>query len=100
MTDLADLPLFDTAKNWKKPGTSSDAAAAAAGKASYWRARVLEAIRHQPGTADEIAARLGADILSIRPRTTELFNRGLIETTGERRPTPRGRTADVWRVRS
>lgn len=96
---MSDLFTYATEQAFKKRGTSSDAAAAAAGKASYWRARVLEAIRHQPGTADEIAARLGADILSIRPRTTELLNQGLIETTGERRPTPRGRTADVWRVR-
>jgi predicted ArsR family transcriptional regulator len=50
-------------------------------------------------TGDEVAAFLGVDVLTIRPRLTECFNRGLIETTGERRPTPRGRTADVWRVR-
>jgi len=51
-------------------------------------------------TGDEIAAFLGVDVLTIRPRLTECLNLGQIETTGERRPTPRGRTADVWRVRA
>jgi hypothetical protein len=100
MTDLADLPLFDTASNWKKTGTSSDAAAAAAGKAPYWRGKCLEALRVRSMTGDEVAAFLGVDVLTIRPRLTECFNLGQIETTGERRPTPRGRTADVWRVRA
>lgn len=97
---MTDLFAYATEQAFKKRGTSSDAAAAAAGKAPYWRQRCLEALRVRSMTGDEIAAFLGVDVLTIRPRLTECLNLGQIETTGERRPTPRGRTADVWRVRA
>lgn len=96
---MTDLFTYATEQAFKKRGTSSDAAAAAAGKAPYWRGKCLEALRVRSMTGDEVAAFLGVDVLTIRPRLTECLNQGLIETTGERRPTPRGRTADVWRVR-
>lgn len=93
------LEWIETERNFKRAGTSSDAAAEAAKKAPYWRGKVLETLRHAQLTADEIAAQLGADILTIRPRCSELFASGLIEPSGLRRKTPRGRTADVWRLR-
>lgn len=99
----AGLPLWDcaaeTERNFKRAGTSSDAAAEAAKKAPYWRGKVLQVLRKMDLTADEIAAQLNADILTIRPRCSELFRGGLIEPSGLRRKTPRGRTADVWRLR-
>lgn len=104
---MTDLPLLEyaerqavaTERNWKKDGTSADAAAHAARKAPYWRGKVLEVLARSELTGDEIASRLDADVLTIRPRLTELLHLGHIETTGERRPTPRGRMADVWRAR-
>lgn len=90
--------LFDTRRNFKKAGTSSDAAEAAAPKASYWRERVLQTLTGGAMTPDEIAAAVGADILTIRPRCSELLNAGMIEPTGARRPTPRGRSADVLQL--
>jgi predicted ArsR family transcriptional regulator len=49
-----------------------------------------------PGTADEIAGRLGRNILSIRPRLTELKRLGRIVDTGIRRPNASGRSAAVF----
>lgn len=46
------------------------------------RLEVLSAWReYGPGTTREVAERAGIDILTFRPRTTELFQLGLIELT-------------------
>ncbi|MEO2177786.1 MAG: hypothetical protein ABGY96_27365 [bacterium] len=53
-------------------------------------------------TADEIAhlmGKSGLEILSIRPRVTELVKQDLIEDTGRRRQNSSGRNAIVWRVK-
>jgi len=50
------------------------------------RRRVLDAWRaHGPCTTRELAARIGLDILTVRPRTTELVQLGLVECTGSQR---------------
>ncbi len=54
--------------------------------------------RRGPMTADECAAALGLDILSIRPRFSELSRLGLIKKTGEQRPNRSGDHAAVWRL--
>ena len=42
-------------------------------------AAVYEAwVRHGPGTTREVAARCGMDILTFRPRTTDLLQSGLV----------------------
>ena len=80
-------------------GTSLEAYEAVLADAPLLRRRCLEALNDNgPMTADEIAARLGASVLSIRPRVTELRKEGLIEPTGERRPNRSGRSANVWRA--
>lgn len=55
-------------------------------------------ILHGPSTPDEVAARLRWPVHAVRPRFTELAAQGRIEYTGERRPTPYGATARVWRA--
>lgn len=50
-------------------------------------------------TADEIATELNESILSIRPRVAELRKLGLIEPTGERRPSSTGAMSAVWRLK-
>jgi len=52
--------------------------------------------RHGDATADECAARLGMDILSIRPRFSELRRLGLVISTEARRPSSRGVSSTVW----
>jgi hypothetical protein len=38
-------------------------------------------IKHGPGTTRHVAAMAGIDILTFRPRTTELYQLGLVEMT-------------------
>ena len=56
-----------------------------------------EIAKHQSGlTADEVAARLGLDRLSIRPRCTELRKKNQIFDSNVRRKNQSGRSATVW----
>lgn len=52
--------------------------------------------RHGDATADECAARLGMDVLTIRPRFSELRKLGQIIPTNQRRPSSRGTASTVW----
>ena len=63
------------------------------------RALVLEVLAAAPSgrTADEIAARLDASVLAVRPRVSELFHAGQIVKTGERRTNESGLRAYVWK---
>lgn len=79
--------------------TSEDAADEAQGRAPFWRLMVLQDLSlHGPSTADEIARRLKASILTIRPRCSELRNTRQIYDTGERRKNTSGRSAAVWAI--
>lgn len=79
--------------------TSEAAASDVQGKAPFWRVMVMQSLSiHGPGTADEIAARLNAPPLTIRPRLSELRNAGKIYETGTRRPNASGKTAAVWAI--
>ena len=81
--------------------TSIAAAEAIASKAPTLRAATLAAFQHFHAglTADEAAAVLGASILSIRPRVTELTRMGELEDSGVRRPNHSGKAAVVWRTK-
>jgi hypothetical protein len=81
---------------FKARDTSRDAADGIAAKAPGLRQRVLDEVRRQPGTPEEISARLGEPLLSCRPRFTELSISGLIGDSGIRRPSQGGRMAIVW----
>jgi hypothetical protein len=63
------------------------------------RALVLEVLAAAPSglTADEIAAKLDASVLAVRPRVSELFHAGQIAKTGERRTNESGLRAYVWK---
>lgn len=85
---------------WKEPTTSRDAANAVEPKAKRLRPLVIEdLLRHPASTADEVAARLGETVLSVRPRIAELNRDCLIEKTGIRRRNESGLQANTWRVR-
>jgi predicted ArsR family transcriptional regulator len=68
-------------------------------RTEHLRALVLAVLAATPCrlTADEIAAKLDASVLAVRPRVSELFHAGLIEKTGERRPNASGLNAHVWK---
>jgi hypothetical protein len=40
-------------------------------------------LKHGPGTTRQVADLAGIDLLSFRPRTTELFQLGLLELAGK-----------------
>ena len=78
--------------------TSEDAAESQASRAEQLRERALTAYRDagQRGlTADECARVIGATVLAVRPRVTELRQLGWITRTGERRQNDSGLGASV-----
>lgn len=83
----------------ERGATSEEAAVRMHGTAHLIREEVLEALKAEPMTADEIAAAIDRPILSVRPRVSELRRLGSITTTGERRTNESGMTAHVWRLR-
>ena len=91
---------FPNSPGFKVAGPSEQAARQIAGHARTLRADVWRVI-HEPSagiTADEIAAKLGKSILSVRPRVSELHRLGMIEPTGGRGRNESGMTATVWKL--
>jgi hypothetical protein len=89
---------YPDAPGFRVSGPSEQAATAVAGMARPLRHQVRNAIANAPHglTADEVAARLGKSILSIRPRVAELHRQGEIRQTGARGKNSSGMTASVW----
>lgn len=83
---------------YKKTGTSEDAADSMRKKTPNLQQKVLVVLSHQDLTADECAYLLRANILSIRPRLTELLRLGKIADTGLTRANDSGKQATVWRA--
>ena len=95
------MDLFDhypASPGFKEPTTSRDAAASMADAAPKLRDKCKRALSLAPGTADEVAERIGASPFAVRPRITELHRLGAICPTGERRANESGRAAKVYRV--
>lgn len=76
--------------------TSRLAAEAIAGKAPTVRERVLHELDRAPATPEEIARSLGLDLLTVRPRLSELKKLGKAVDTGKRRRSRGGKMAIVW----
>ena len=90
------MPYLDNDAGFKRGKTSHDAAKSAP---THLRALVLECFRVAgPMTADECANRLELDILSVRPRVSELRNNNLLDDSGNRGITNRGKTAVIWKA--
>ena len=55
-------------------------------------------LAHGPGTTREVAAKAGIDILTFRPRSTELYQIGLLELAEKEghQGVYRARTIDDW----
>ena len=99
MIQASLFDIYPDAAGYKKAGTSQEAAKSIEPAAKLLRQRVLEVLRREPKTADEVAAYLGENILSIRPRLSELSKRGQIEETGDRRRNGSGKFAAVWKIK-
>lgn len=99
MSDLFDAP-YHGMPGFKEPTTSKEAAEKIASSVAVLRQRSFDTIKASgPMTADEVAAALGKDWRSIRPRVSELATMGKIEATGERRLNDTGMSATVWRIK-
>lgn len=106
VVDDFDLFTYPGRPGFKEPTTSRDAARRIAGRAPSLREQALKALQVAwPGglTADEVAAKVGKPVLSIRPRVTELLRLGEImpvtwNASGEplRRANASGADATVW----
>lgn len=102
-TYRAALPLF-APRYPDVPGAKTDGPSLAAANRmrrhdKKLRELALEMLRAEgPLTADEVAARLGRTVLSIRPRISQLNKKGLVIDTGERRLNESGSPATVWRA--
>lgn len=93
MNELDDYPLFRTTD----PVTSKVAGTRAREFRGEHERLILQALSEGPGTKDEIAARCGLSEQMVIRRRAGLLRAGLIVLTGERRRTPSGNTAEVWR---
>lgn len=100
---MPDLFTYPRSPGHKERTTSRDAAAVVRGRAAVLRDRAfaeIAAAGRSGLTADQVAARLGESVLSVRPRVTELAkaNPARIAPTGERRTNDSGLKAKVWRA--
>jgi hypothetical protein len=107
VTDLFDwggdpqlsYPDVPGVKERRLNGASRKAAEDIAGSVNTVRAKVFAHLKTDgPRTADETAADLGLDVLTVRPRFSELLRLQLIVATDERRPSSRGVASTVWRA--
>lgn len=86
----------------KVAGTSEDAAQQITKHAKTVRDRVRTFFEdHHPAgyTADQVAAALSVNILTVRSRVAELRRSGVIEPTDERRLNASGMFAICWRAK-
>ena len=95
-----DLFTYPTSPGWKGQDTSRAAAEAVKPTAGKLREIVLRALKRRgPSTPEEVAVWSGIDLMSVRPRFSELSASGLIETTGTTRQSRTGKRAKVWRIK-
>lgn len=81
------------------PDTAREAAAAVTPHVAHLESAVVVALRRLgTATAHEVAAFLDLPLVSVSPRFAPLAARGILERTGERRPTPGGASAQTWRL--
>ena len=93
------LVIDFTAPYQAHSGTSREAASAIKGKSARLRQQVLDELRRNPATDEELANVLNLSGNTARPRRVELVEIGIVEDSGQRRKTASGRSAVVWRVK-
>ena len=85
-------------RNFKRGGTSSQAAAAAAIESPEKCAAILRQLVLDDLTPDELASTLGFVLNTARARCSDLKVFGFIEPTGQQRLTEANKKADVLRI--
>jgi predicted ArsR family transcriptional regulator len=89
---------YPNAPGWKARDTAQAAAEAIAPQAKTLRARIMDELRKAPGTPEQIALRLKAPLMNVRPRCSELARQGLIVDSEARGTAMGGRKAIIWKV--
>lgn len=89
---------YPTETNWKATDTSKGAAESMVSKAATLRAQVYAKLQEKPMSADAVAEALGETPFSIRPRLSELKNKGLIMDSGDRDVNESLKSAIIWKV--
>ena len=89
---------YPLSPGFKEPTTSRTAARMIAPNARTLCALVLRTIRESADglTADEAAAIIRLNILTVRPRVSELREQGKVIPSGRRRKNESGMSATVW----
>src|SRR5262245_13499138 len=97
MSDAQSLFDFDPPAQ-RHSATSLQAAALIADRTATLRAKVFEFLRQRPAgaTDEEIQRALEMNPSTERPRRIELVQAGLVQDSGQTRPTLSGRQAVVW----
>ena len=96
-------PSYPAAPGYKE-GTTSRLAARQVADVDNVRCLVLQKIRREPRTADQVAAALDLSILTVRPRVSELRAGGDVrprlraDGKQDRRKNESGASAIVWEV--
>ena len=90
---LDTLPLFRRTD----PVTSKAAGRAAKEFLGHHERLIIEALAAGPGTKDELASRCGLTEQQVARRMHGLKQAGLVEPTGETKPSRSGRPERVWR---
>lgn len=100
---LGDVPVaYPHTPGFKEHSTSKEAAKKIEPKASVLRELVYLSILNAGPTgrtADEVAEALGASILAVRPRVSELAKAGRVQKTGQRHRNDSGMMAHRWRIK-
>lgn len=100
MTDLFDYrSSYPINAGYKIDGTSREAAETVDAK-TLQKLVVGALAQYGPMTADQTAAKLGCNILSIRPRLSELSAQNRVCKTGERRKNASGKFASVFALKA
>lgn len=91
--------FYPETPGWKRRDTSKQAAEEVKPSAETLRNLVYQVLKTKELSADEVAAELEIDKLSIRPRLSELSKMDKIEDSGKRTLNSSGKKAIVWRVK-
>ena len=103
MGSMKDLMPYPVGPGWREPTTSLEAAKKIEPRAAVLRELVyLSIVNAGPigRTADEVATALGASILAVRPRVSELAKAGRVTKTGEHHRNESGMMAHRWRIKA
>ena len=90
------IQTYPESPGFKVAGTSQESAKKNDGRAVILREAVFDALKVGPATADELAERIGENVLSVRPRVSELRAKGRLIDTMVRRRNASGHRAIVW----